>query len=132
MRKHMVKARQSKGFTLIELLVVVVIIGVLAAIAIPTFFSQQAGAQDAVAESDVRNMATAQKVYKATDDNGEYADDVEDLEDAGFVRSLPESSYDVSATDGDTFQVCVKSESDTVFALDQDGGDNTEGCNFAE
>lgn len=55
--------RTSRGFTLIELLIVVVIIGVLAAIAIPKFQSTKGKANAATLKSDLRNLATAEEAY---------------------------------------------------------------------
>ena len=55
--------RREGGFTLIELLIVVVIIGVLAAIAIPQFTNTKERAFDAAAQSDIRNMMTAEEAY---------------------------------------------------------------------
>ena len=54
---------QAKAFTLIELLIVVVIIGVLAAIAIPPFTNTKQKAFDVAAQSDIRNLMTAQEAY---------------------------------------------------------------------
>jgi prepilin-type N-terminal cleavage/methylation domain-containing protein len=57
--------RNAKGFTLIELLIVVVIIGILAAIAIPKFANTKEKAYIAAMKSDLRNLVTAQESYFA-------------------------------------------------------------------
>ncbi len=65
------------GFTLVELLVVVSIIGVLAAISIPTYIGQQDRAKDTAAQAQLRTAATAQQLHYAEKDA--YADDAEAL-----------------------------------------------------
>ena len=66
------RAGDDKGFTLIELLVVILIIGILAAIAIPAFLNQRGKAYDASAKSQVKTAQTAMETY-ATDNNGDYS-----------------------------------------------------------
>ncbi len=63
--------KNNKGFTLIELLIVVVIIGILAAIAIPKFANTKDKAYVAAMKSDLRNLATYEEQY-AADNNGAY------------------------------------------------------------
>ena len=65
------RTEEEKGFTLIELLVVILIIGILAAIAIPAFLNQKGKAYDSNAKSDARTAATAQETYFT--DNDAYA-----------------------------------------------------------
>ena len=71
MRVHRERAlRRTDGFTLIELLIVVVIIGILAAIAIPKFATSKGQAYLSLMKGDLRNLATAQEAYAG--DNGTY------------------------------------------------------------
>jgi type IV pilus assembly protein PilA len=57
------RAQDEKGFTLIELLVVILIIGILAAIALPAFLNQREKAQDSEAKSGARTVQTALETY---------------------------------------------------------------------
>lgn len=68
----------ARGFTLFELLVVIAIIGVLAAVSVPRFGEFRAAAYDARSQQDLRNLAAAQELHRATNDR--YAAGVEELE----------------------------------------------------
>ena len=84
---------RSNGFTLIELLIVVVIIGILAAIAIPRFAATKTKAFDGAAKSDLRNAMTAQEAYYA--DHNTYASDIADLQP--FFTASPDVTTTVTS-----------------------------------
>jgi type IV pilus assembly protein PilA len=67
------RVQDEKGFTLIELLVVILIIGILAAIALPAFLNQREKAQDSEAKTGARTVQTALETYYT--DNQAYTDD---------------------------------------------------------
>jgi type IV pilus assembly protein PilA len=81
------RAEDEKGFTLIELLVVILIIGILAAIAIPAFLNQRNKAYDSQAKSNIKTAQVAEETY-ATDNNGTYATDTLTASDTGSLATI--------------------------------------------
>jgi type IV pilus assembly protein PilA len=104
------RSKEEGGFTLIELLVVILIIGILAAIAIPSFINQKGKANDAAAKTAARTAQTAAETL-ATDNNGSYAETskehLENLEPT--LKKSGSAELTVAEGEVNTFKVGAKS-----------------------
>jgi type IV pilus assembly protein PilA len=117
------RAKDDAGFTLIELLVVVLIIGVLAAIAIPIYIGVQNNARDSGAKSDVVNAKTADVAYFT--DHGTYTSTDSLLASYGYGApsgGAQNASITLDSVDATKFCVSVQSSTGTWWAATESGG----------
>lgn len=97
--QHLNYKRDEKGFTLVELLVVIIIIGILAALALPNFLSQTAKAKQTEAQQNIGSINRAQTAYRA--ENMSFANNfdtlgIATLAGSGTISSTSNYSYNIN------------------------------------
>jgi type IV pilus assembly protein PilA len=131
------RGQGESGFTLVELLVVMLIIGLLAAIAIPAFFNQKDKATDSKAKVYARTAETSMETY-ATDNGGVY-----DASAGGAVATpaalkaieptLNGANLAVSGIGAKVYKVTVTSDTGNTFSIERlAGGTTTLDCTVAD
>ena len=129
------RAQDEKGFTLIELLVVILIIGILAAIALPAFLSQRGKAQDTDAKSMVRTVQTAFETQYTDAQSYQFGTPAASATAAALNAVEPAIPTDTNiltnvASTADTWTVTVKAKgtNDTFTASKSATGVVTHSC----
>ena len=110
------RAQDEKGFTLIELLVVILIIGILAAIALPAFLGQRARAQDTEAKTAVRQGQTAMETFY-TDNQTYVASKTQLIDIEQSLAAAPGNSFTVVAGGCDSYTLRVTSKTGNTFSI---------------
>lgn len=112
---------RQKGFTLIELMIVVVIIGILAALAIPRFMEATKKAKQSEAKTILKQIYTLERTYRQAE--GEYSDVLDDI---GFDLP-PNAKYDYEVTGTDPLVVTATGNAEDadltgdIWTIDADG-----------
>ena len=111
------RAQDEKGFTLIELLVVILIIGILAAIALPAFLGQRGRAQDTEAKSAVREAQTAMETYYTDNQTYVGADQAAIRDIEASLASGAGATIDPGNPTADAYTLTATSKTGNTFTI---------------
>lgn len=122
-------ARDERGFSLTEVLVVLIVIGVLAAIALPMFIGQRGKGQDASAQSNARNMVSALESCHANASSYASCETSQDVVASGISTGTGNNQVNLATLTTNGYRVEAKSVSGNTYTISKSsGGPPTRTC----